>query len=104
MRTLGSSPGIATACFYLGYTSRVLGLYDAAEEALRRQAKRLEALGVPFRVVEAAGGVLRDGSERVLVRRTGGETEVDLRAVRDGKAEDVPLAPGDEVVVRARRR
>jgi polysaccharide biosynthesis/export protein len=56
------------------------------------------------RLVEAAGGILRTGSERVLVRRKGVETEVDLGAVRDGKAEDVPLAPGDEVVVRARRR
>jgi len=55
------------------------------------------------RAVEAAGGVLRAGSERVVVRRKGGETEVDLGAVRDGKAEDVQLAPGDEVVVRARR-
>jgi polysaccharide export outer membrane protein len=55
------------------------------------------------RVVEAAGGVLRTGSDRVVVRRKGGETEVDLGAVRDGKAEDVQLAPGDEVVVKARR-
>ena len=55
------------------------------------------------RAVETAGGVLRTGSERVVVRRNGGETEVDLGAVRDGKAEDVLLAPGDEVVVRARR-
>lgn len=55
------------------------------------------------RVVEAAGGVLRGGSERVLIRRQGGEIEVDLEAIRDGKAEDVALVPGDEVVVRARR-
>jgi polysaccharide export outer membrane protein len=56
-----------------------------------------------LRVVEAAGGILRTGSDRVILRRQGGETEVDLGAVREGKAEDVPLAPGDEVVVRARR-
>ena len=55
------------------------------------------------RVVEAAGGILRGGSERVVVRRSGGEVEADLRAIREGKAEDVVLAPGDEVVVRARR-
>jgi protein involved in polysaccharide export with SLBB domain len=55
------------------------------------------------RVVEAAGGILRTGSERVILRRQGGETEVDLGAVREGKAADVPLAPGDEVVVKARR-
>ena len=56
-----------------------------------------------LQLVEAAGGILRGGSERVVVRRTGGEIEADLRAIRDGKAEDVVLAPGDEVVVRARR-
>ncbi len=55
------------------------------------------------RLVEAAGGILRGGSERVVVRRAGGEIEADLRAIRDGQAEDVVLAPGDEVVVRARR-
>jgi len=72
--------------------------------AVKRPGRRAfeDALTVS-RVVEAAGGVLRDGSERVLLRRTGSETEIDLRAVRGGKAEDVPLAPGDEVVVRARR-
>jgi polysaccharide export outer membrane protein len=55
------------------------------------------------RIVEAAGGILRGGSERVIVRRKGGEIEADLGAIRDGKAEDVVLAPDDEVVVRARR-
>ena len=55
------------------------------------------------RLVEDAGGILRGGSERVVVRRKGGEIEADLGAIREGKAEDVVLAPGDEVVVRARR-
>jgi polysaccharide export outer membrane protein len=54
-------------------------------------------------LVEAAGGILHGGSERVVVRRAGGEIEADLRAIRDGRAEDVVLAPGDEVVVRGRR-
>jgi polysaccharide export outer membrane protein len=53
--------------------------------------------------VEAAGGILRNGSERVLVRRKDGEIEIDLGAVREGTAEDLALAPGDQVVVRARR-
>jgi polysaccharide export outer membrane protein len=53
--------------------------------------------------VEAAGGLLRNSSERVLVRRQDGEVEVDLGAVREGRAEDLSLAPGDQVVVRARR-
>jgi protein involved in polysaccharide export with SLBB domain len=56
-----------------------------------------------LQLVEAAGGILRGGSERVVVRRRGGEIEADLRAIRDGKAEDLVLVPGDEVVVRARR-
>jgi len=55
------------------------------------------------RLVDAAGGILRGGSERVVVRRAGGEIEADLRAIREGKAQDVALTPGDEVVVRARR-
>ena len=55
------------------------------------------------RAVEAAGGILRNGSERVLVRRRDGDIEVDLGAVREGRVEDLALAPGDQVVVRARR-
>jgi hypothetical protein len=39
----------------------------------------------------------------VVVRRAGGENEVDLRAIRDSKAQDLLLAPGDEVVVRGRQ-
>jgi len=56
-----------------------------------------------LRLVEAAGGILRGGSERVVVRRKGAEIGADLRAIRDGKAEDLVLVPGDEVVVRVRR-
>jgi protein involved in polysaccharide export with SLBB domain len=56
-----------------------------------------------LQAVDAAGGVLRGGSDQVLVRGAGGEREADLHAIRDGKAQDVALAPGDEVVVRARR-
>jgi protein involved in polysaccharide export with SLBB domain len=54
-------------------------------------------------LVEQAGGVLRSGSDRVVLRRAGSEQEVDLAAVRKGKAPDVALQPGDEVVVKARR-
>lgn len=57
------------------------------------------------RLVEAAGGILRSGSDRVILRRAsgGGEIEVDLDAIRDGEAPDVDLGPGDEVAVRSRR-
>jgi polysaccharide export outer membrane protein len=55
------------------------------------------------RLIESAGGVLRSGSERVVVRRAGGEIEADLEAIREGRADDVALAPGDEVAVRSRR-
>jgi len=55
------------------------------------------------RLVEDAGGILRGGSGRVVVRRKGGEIEADLGAIREGKADDVVLVPGDEVVVRTRR-
>jgi protein involved in polysaccharide export with SLBB domain len=54
-------------------------------------------------LVEAAGGILRSGSDKVVVRRAGAAIEVDLGEIRDGKAEDVPLVEGDEVAVRARR-
>ena len=63
----------------------------------------LEGAPTLLALVEASGGVIRGGSERVVVRRDGGEFEADLRAIREGKAEDVALAAGDEVVVRARR-
>ena len=54
-------------------------------------------------LVEQAGGLLRSGSDRVLLRRAGAEQEIDLGAVRKGRQPDVVLQPGDEVVVRERR-
>ena len=54
-------------------------------------------------LVEQAGGVLRSSTDRVVLRRAGSEQEVDLAAVRKGKAPDVALLPGDEIVVKARR-
>jgi protein involved in polysaccharide export with SLBB domain len=54
------------------------------------------------RLVEAAGG--RAGSGRVVVERAGGEIEADLDAIRDGRAADVPLAAGDAIVAKAKRR
>jgi len=54
-------------------------------------------------LVEQAGGVLRGGSDRVVLRRAGAEQEVDLAAVRKGRTPDPALQPGDEVVVKARR-
>ena len=47
--------------------------------------------------------LLRTGSDRVILRRAGVEQEVDLGDVRSGRAPDVALQPGDEVVVKARR-
>jgi polysaccharide export outer membrane protein len=54
-------------------------------------------------LVDRAGGLLRSGSDRVLLRRGGSQREVDLAAVRKGRDPDVALLPGDEVVVRGRR-
>lgn len=54
-------------------------------------------------LVEQAGGLLRSGSERVILRRDGVDQEVDLGEVRSGRAPDVALKPGDAVLVRARR-
>jgi polysaccharide export outer membrane protein len=53
-------------------------------------------------VVEQAGP-LRGGSQRVILRRAGVDQEVDLGDVRKGRAPDVPLQPGDEVLVKAGR-
>ena len=59
------------------------------------------------RLVESAGGLSRFASQKVTLRQGGGapdgETEVDLKAVRDGEAKDPVLTPGDQVVVPARR-
>jgi protein involved in polysaccharide export with SLBB domain len=72
--------------------------------AVRRPGRHdFEGTLTVSQAVEAAGGILRNGSERVLVRRRDGEIEIDLGAVREGTAEDLALAPGDQVVVRARR-
>jgi polysaccharide biosynthesis/export protein len=54
-------------------------------------------------LVDQAGGLLRSGSDHVVLRRAGAEQEVDLGAVRKGRTPDVALQPGDEVVVKARR-
>jgi polysaccharide biosynthesis/export protein len=54
-------------------------------------------------LVDQAGGLLRSGSDHVVLRRAGAEQEVDLGAVRKGHTPDVALQPGDEVVVKARR-
>jgi polysaccharide export outer membrane protein len=54
------------------------------------------------RLVDYAGG--RAGGGRVVVRRAGAETEADLDAIREGRAADVALAAGDEVVARTRGR
>jgi len=47
--------------------------------------------------------LLRTGSDRVILRRAGVDQEVDLGDVRDGRAPDIALQPGDEVIVKARR-
>jgi polysaccharide export outer membrane protein len=54
-------------------------------------------------LVAQAGGLLRTGSQRVILRRAGVEQEVDLDDVTSGRTPDVALEPGDEVFVKARR-
>jgi polysaccharide export outer membrane protein len=54
-------------------------------------------------LVEQAGGLLRSGSDRVILRRAGVDQEVDLGDVRSGRVPDPALQPGDVVLVRARR-
>jgi polysaccharide export outer membrane protein len=58
--------------------------------------------------ISQAGGLTRFGSSRVRVRRTDAQAgttrilEVDLKAVRKGKATDLPLQPNDVVSVSRR--
>ena len=52
-------------------------------------------------LVEQAGALR--GSRRGLLRRAGVDQEVDLEDVKSGRAPDVALQPGDEVIVKARR-
>lgn len=47
--------------------------------------------------------LLRTGSDRVILRRSGVDQEVDLGDVRGGRAPDIALKPGDQVIVKARR-
>jgi polysaccharide biosynthesis/export protein len=63
----------------------------------------LEDVVTLSKLVAAAGGILHTGSEHVSVLRNGSEIEADLDAIRDGKAEDLALAPNDVVTVKARR-
>jgi polysaccharide export outer membrane protein len=60
-----------------------------------------DALTVSALVEQA--GPLRGGSPRVILRRAGVDQEVDLGDVRKGRAPDVPLEPGDQVLVKAGR-
>jgi protein involved in polysaccharide export with SLBB domain len=60
-----------------------------------------DALTVSALVEQA--GPLRGGSPRVILRRAGVDQEVDLGDVRKGRAPEVPLEPGDQVLVKAGR-
>jgi len=59
------------------------------------------------RLIESAGGITRFGSQKVTLQRgdagAGAPIEADLKAIESGRAEDLVLAPGDQVVVPARR-
>ena len=52
-------------------------------------------------IIERAGALR--GARRVVLRRGGVDQEIDLGDLKDGRAPDVPLQPGDEVLVKARR-
>ncbi len=77
--------------------------------AVRSPGRRRYAAGLTLsRALEGAGGLLPTASHRVTVKRydpAGGlrEIEADLDAARRGRAADLELLPGDEVIVRKRR-
>jgi polysaccharide export outer membrane protein len=80
---------------------------SVAGEVARPGRYPLEAGMTVTRLVESAGGLSRFASSKVTLRHGGAtaesDTEVDLKAIRDGQAQDPALAPGDQVIVPARR-
>lgn len=82
----------------------VLQLWVGVSGAVQRPGPYAYADTLTLRsLIEQAGGLLRSGSDRVILRRAGVDQEVDLGDVKSGRVPDVPLQPGDEVLVRARR-
>ncbi len=79
---------------------RFVGVSGAVQRPGQYAYEAALTLGV---LVEQAGGLLRTGSDRVVLRRAGAEQEVDLGEVRKGRTPDIALQPGDEVFVKARR-
>ena len=71
--------------------------------AVRRPGQYAFAESLTLSALVDQAGLLRTGSRRVILRRAGVDQEVDLGDVESGRAPDVALQPGDEVLVKARR-
>lgn len=77
--------------------------------AVRRPGRYALGRGLTLSAALAeAGGPLRSGERRARVRRRDADgvprvIEADLQAIRDGRAQDLPLLPDDEVAVGGRR-
>jgi polysaccharide export outer membrane protein len=83
--------------------SAVLQRWVGVSGAVQRPGQYAFAESLTLSALVDQAGPLRTGSRRVILRRAGVEQEVDLGDVQSGRAPDVALQPGDEVLVKARR-
>ncbi len=83
--------------------SAVLQRWVGVSGAVQRPGQYAFAESLTLSALVDQAGLLRTGSRRVILRRAGVDQEVDLAEVQSGRAPDVALQPGDEVLVKARR-
>jgi protein involved in polysaccharide export with SLBB domain len=83
--------------------SAVLQRWVGVSGAVQRPGQYAFAESLTLSALVDQAGLLRTGSRRVILRRAGVDQEVDLGDVESGRALDVALQPGDEVLVKARR-
>lgn len=81
----------------------VLQRYVGVSGAVERPGQYAFEESLTLKALVDQAKLLRSGSQRVILRRAGVDQEVDLGDVRSGRAPDVALQPGDEVLVKARR-
>ena len=79
---------------------RWVGVSGAVERPGQYASPRTRSRSAPSSTRRSCCARDRD---RVILRRAGVDQEVDLGDVRGGRAPDVALQPGDEVLVKARR-
>lgn len=82
--------------------SAVLQRWVSVSGAVERPGAHAFSEGLTLSAVVDQAGPLK-GARRAVLRRAGADQEADLSDVKSGRAPDVALQPGDEVLVKARR-